>query len=190
MGCSPCGAGEVALLLLTGLSNICLSQPGAWCCSSRGGRTWPFIAQDFPANSSPRFEACSPLPPPNKIHFLIHDLIPPIIFQPSCAIGSRVCKTVISLPAQHQFLLNFWFIIFFLFGPISSLATYMDTVRQITKPWSQEKQSHDLHEASSPKLPSGEHRSLIIAGLFMSLESFPASRNLLSLFQVCAFPGP
>lgn len=46
-------------------------------------------------------QACSPLPPPNKIHFLIHDLIPHIIFQPSCMIGSRLCKTVISLPAQR-----------------------------------------------------------------------------------------
>lgn len=55
---------------------------------------------------------------------------------------------------------------------------------------SQEKQSYDLCEANSPKLPSGEHRSLIIAGLFMSLEGFPTSKDLLSLFQVRVFPGP
>lgn len=171
VGCSPCGAGVAAPLLLTGLSNtLCLSPPGALCCSSRGGTTRPFSSQDFPANSWPRFEACSPLPPPNKIHFLIHDLIPHIIFQPSCAIGSRVCTTLISLPAQRQFLLNFGLLLYFLFGAITSLATYIDTERHIMKaqPWSQEKQSHDLHEANSPKLPSREHRSPITAGLFMS----------------------
>jgi len=56
--------------------------------------------------------------------------------------------------------------------------------------FSQEKQSYDLCKANSPKLPSGEHRSLIIAGLFMSLDSFPTSKILLSLFQVHVFPGP
>lgn len=117
VGCSPSGAGVAAPPLLTGLSNICLSPRGAPCRSSRGGRTCPFIAQDFPASSSPRFEACSPLPPPNKIRFLIHDLIPRVTFQPSCTVGSRVCKTVISLPAQR--LAQFWFISLFYFysGP-------------------------------------------------------------------------
>lgn len=110
-----------------------LSPWGALCCSSRGGTTWPFSAQDFPENSSPCFEACSPLPPPNKTHFLIHDLIPHIIFQPSCTIGSRVYKTLISLPAQCQFLLNFGLLFFFQFRLITSLATYMDTERHITK---------------------------------------------------------
>lgn len=83
------------------------------CCPSRGGTTQPLSAQDFPANSSPLFEACSPLPPPNKIHFLIHDLILHIIFQPSCAIGSRVCKTVpaSSAPILAQFLVYYYFFI-------------------------------------------------------------------------------
>lgn len=117
VGCSPSGAGVAAPPLLTGLSNICLSPRGAPCRSSRGGRTCPFIAQDFPASSSPRFEACSPLPPPNKIRFLIHDLIPRVTFQPSCTVGSRVCRTVISLPAQR--LAQFWLISLFYFysGP-------------------------------------------------------------------------
>lgn len=53
VGCSSCGAAAVTPLLLTGLSNICVSPWGALCCSSRGGTTWPFSTQDFPVSSSP-----------------------------------------------------------------------------------------------------------------------------------------
>jgi len=66
VGCSPSWAGLTAPSLLMALSNICLTPRGASSSGSsasedggaahrRGGRTWPFIPQDFPANSSSCF---------------------------------------------------------------------------------------------------------------------------------------
>lgn len=199
VGCSPSLAGLTAPLLLGALSNICLTPWGASSGSSasedggaahrRGGRTWPFLALDFPANSSSCFRLAVHSHPQIKSTFLIHDLILHIIFQPSCMIGSQHLQNC-NFPASSAPCSIFFY--YYIFGLITTLATYVDTVRHIMKAQtlSQEKQSYDLCEANSPKLPGGEHRSLITAGLFRSWESFPTSKNLPSLFQVRVFPGP